>query len=50
MSRRRALQGGVDLSLIQENLRLIPDERIRKMIAALELVEAIRSSSKVPGR
>lgn len=40
----------VDLTLIRENLRLTPEERIRKMMAALELVEAIQSSTKVPTR
>lgn len=40
----------VDLSLIRENLRLNGEERIRKMMAALELVEELRASRKVPAR
>lgn len=41
-----AYKKDVDRTLIRENLRLSPEERIRKMIAALRLAEEIRRSSQ----
>lgn len=32
----------VDLTLIRENLRLTPDQRLRKLTAAVELIEELR--------
>lgn len=40
----------VDRTLLRENLRLTPDQRVRKMIAALELVEELRRAPKRPPR
>ena len=34
----------VDCTLLRENLKLTPDERLRKMMAALALVEEVRRS------
>ncbi len=42
-----AYKVGVDRTLILENLKLTPDERLRKMIAALAFAEAVRTSVKV---
>lgn len=36
----------VDRTLLRENLRLTPDERVRKMISVLEFVEELRSAPK----
>lgn len=40
----------VDRTLLRENLRLTPDQRVRKMVAALEFIEALRASPKKPAR
>ena len=37
----------VDRTLIRENLRLSPDERLRKMISVLRFVEEVQRSAKV---
>ena len=39
-----AYKAGVDRTLLRANLALTVEERIRKMIAALRLVEEIRRS------
>lgn len=39
-----AYKGGIDRTLLQENLRLTPAERVDKMIAALRFAEAVRDS------
>jgi hypothetical protein len=39
-----AYKRDVDLSLIRENLRLSPDERLRKMIAVLGFAEEVRKT------
>lgn len=36
-----AYKRDVDRTLLRENLRLTPDERVRKMIAALRLAEEV---------
>jgi hypothetical protein len=41
-----AYKKDVDRTLIRENLKLSVDERVRKMLSALGLVEEIRRSSK----
>jgi len=41
-----AYKKDVDRTLIRENLRLTPDQRARKMIAALKLAEEIRRSRR----
>ena len=38
----------VDRTLLRENLKLSPDQRVRKMIAALEFVEELRRAPKGP--
>lgn len=45
-----AYKRDVDRTLIRENLRLTPDQRIRNMIAALAFVEEVQRSKKVPDR
>lgn len=39
-----AYKGGIDRTLLRENLRLTPAERVDKMIAALRFAEAVRNS------
>ncbi|HUE84884.1 MAG TPA: hypothetical protein VMO26_02295 [Vicinamibacterales bacterium] len=39
-----AYKSGIDRSLLRENLRLSPSERVEKMIAALRFAEAVRTS------
>lgn len=39
-----AYKDGVDRTILRENLRLTPAERVDKMIAALKLAEAMRAS------
>lgn len=39
----RAEAFGIDLSLLAENLRLTPDQRLDQHQAALELAEALRN-------
>lgn len=41
-----AYKKDVDRTLIRENLKLTVDERVKKMIGALRLVEEIRRSRK----
>lgn len=41
-----AYKKDVDRTLIRENLKLTPQQRLEKMIAALELHEEVRSSRK----
>jgi len=38
----------VDRTLLRENLKLSPDQRVRKMIAALEFAEELRRAPKGP--
>ena len=40
----RAAAFGIDLSLLEENLRLTPAERIERNEAALELMNALQAS------
>lgn len=37
---------GVDRTLIRENLRLSPEERLQRMEAALRLVDELRAGSE----
>lgn len=41
-----AYKKDVDRTLIRENLKLTPDERVRKMISVLRFVEQVRGSSR----
>jgi hypothetical protein len=41
-----AYKKSVDRTLLRENLKLSVEERVRKMMAALRLVEEIRRSSR----
>ncbi len=43
---QRAESYGIDLSLLEDNLRLTPAERLRRNDQALELVESLRSGMK----
>ena len=40
-----AYKESVDRTLIAENLKLTPDERVRKMISVLRFVDEVRRSS-----
>ena len=42
-----AYKAGVDLTLIQQNLRLSVEERVKKMLSALRLAEEVRRSRPV---
>jgi hypothetical protein len=44
-----AYKKGVDRTLIRENLKLTVDQRVRKMLSALRLVEEIRRSRPETG-
>ena len=39
-----AYKEGIDRTLLRENLRLTPAQRVEKMIAALRFAEAVRAS------
>jgi hypothetical protein len=39
-----AYKDGIDRTLLRENLRLTPDQRVEKMIAALRFAEAVKES------
>lgn len=41
-----AYKPGVDLTLIRENLRLTPDERVRKMLRFREALAEIRGQAR----
>jgi hypothetical protein len=41
-----AYKNGIDRTLLRENLRLTPAERVEKMIAALRFAEAVRDSRR----
>jgi hypothetical protein len=41
-----AYKKDVDRTLLRENLKLTPDERVRKMIAVARFAEAVRESRK----
>jgi hypothetical protein len=40
----RAVDFGIDLSLIEENLRLTPEQRIDQNQAALDLIKALQDA------
>lgn len=41
-----AYKAGVDRTLLRENLKLSPDERVRKMISVLRFAEEVRRSGR----
>ena len=41
-----AYKGGIDRTLLRENLKLTPAERVTKMLAALRFAEAVRHSRR----
>jgi hypothetical protein len=43
-----AYKQDVDRTLIRENLKLTPDQRLQKMISVLRFAEEVRRSRKVP--
>jgi hypothetical protein len=45
----RAAEFGIDLTLILENLRLTPEERIRKLDDFIESVAKLKASVRVIG-
>lgn len=45
-----AYKKDVDRTLIRENLKLSPSERLEKMIAASRFADAVRRSRKVTGK
>lgn len=45
-----AYKDGIDRTLLRENLKLTTDQRVRKMLSALRLAEAVRASRAQGGR
>lgn len=45
----RAVQFGIDLTLTLENLRLIPEQRIRKLDSFIEGVAKLKASVRIIG-
>ena len=45
-----AYKDGIDRTLLRENLKLTPTERVERMIAALRFAEAVRDSRENPTR
>ena len=45
----RAVEFGIDLTLTIENLRLTPEERIRKLDSFIESVALLKNSSRLRG-
>lgn len=45
----RAAEFGIDLTLTLENLRLTPEERIRKLDAFIESVAKLKASVRIIG-
>lgn len=45
-----AYKRDVDRTLVREQLRRTPDERVRNMIAALRFAEALRDAGRAGGR
>ena len=43
----RASQFGIDLSLTLENLRLTPEERIRKLVSFIEGIAKLKASARI---
>lgn len=41
-----AYKGGIDRTLLRENLRLTPDERVRKMLRFRKSVDEIRGAAR----
>ena len=41
-----AYKGGIDRTLLRENLKLTPAERVTKMLSALRFAEAVRHSGR----
>lgn len=39
-----AYKAGIDVTLLRENLKLTPAERVEKMLSALRFAEAVRAS------
>lgn len=39
---QRAIDYGIDVSLLEENLRLTPDERLQQLVAMQRLFDAVR--------
>jgi hypothetical protein len=46
----RAVEFGIDLTLTLENLRLTPEERIRKLDAHIAGIAKLKASAKYLGR
>ena len=45
-----AYKSGIDRTILRENLKLTPHERVERMIAALRFAEAVRRSKTDPDR
>jgi hypothetical protein len=43
---QQALEAGIDLSLVEESLRLSPEQRLRQHQAALEMVLAVEQAGR----
>jgi hypothetical protein len=42
---QRAIDFGIDVTLLEENLRLTPDERLQQLVAMQRLFDAVRAES-----
>lgn len=45
-----ARQAGIDLSLIEENLRLTPEQRVQQHQLALDMAQQLCSAYKAPSK
>lgn len=43
-----AYKGDIDRSLLRENLRLSPDQRVRKLVAFVRLADQLKSARPQP--
>jgi len=43
-----AIDYGIDVSLLEENLRLTPDERLAQLVAMQRLYDAVRAQRSEP--
>jgi len=49
-ARQMAIDYGIDVSLLEENLRLTPDERLAQLVAMQRLFDRIRAERSDPPR
>jgi len=49
-ARQRAIDYGIDISLLEENLRLTPDDRLQQLVAMQRFVDAVRAEKMTTER